>query len=470
MNPIFTILTILLALAGGGVFALWRRTRREAKQRAEELAVAHYDLTALRGELAEARETALRTGGEAAALRSEVARLQGERDEQSKVQAENERQIREFIGERSALRANLDALQAKLREEAARYERERAERAEAGEAMKAQFRNLASDILGEQSQKFRQTNEEAIEGLLRPFRQNITDFRERVEKIHATEAEQHGALRNELKNLMELNRQITTETTNLTRALKGDSKVQGDFGEMILDTILSNSNLVRGVHYLTQDTRKNDEGANVRPDVVLNLPDKKQIVIDSKTSLTAFADYTASEQPAEREQHLKAHLDSVRRHVAELASKSYQSLMSCSPDFVIMFIPNESAFLAAMHADPDIWADAYRRKVVISSPTNLFALLKLVDNLWQRSDLERNTRDIAECGSKIYDQLVAFTETLTDVDKGLKQAQRSYDEAWKRFTQGNNNLVRLGQRMAGLHVKVKKSLPAAVLDTAELDE
>ncbi len=441
--------------------------RRETKQRAEELAVAQYDLAALRSELTEARDAAVRADGEASALRSELGRLQGERDEQRKVQAEIERQVRELIGERSALQARLEGTEARYREEGERRERERAE-AEA--AMKAQFRNLAADILGEQSQKFRQTNEEALEMLLKPFRQNIADFRERVEKIYATEAEQHGALKNELKNLMELNRQITTETTNLTRALKGDSKVQGDFGEMILDTILSSSNLVKGVHYLTQDTMKNEEGANVRPDVVLNLPDRKQIVIDSKTSLTAFAAYAAAEQPAERDAHLKAHVESVRRHVAELASKGYQALMNASPDFVIMFIPNESAFLAAMQADPQIWADAYRRKVVVSSPTNLFALLKLVDNLWQRSDLERNTRDIAECGSKMYDQLVAFAENLSDVDKGLKSAQRSYDEAWKRFTLGNNNLVRLGERMVGLHVKVKKSLPQSVLDTAELDD
>lgn len=457
----------VLLLAVGGFYVAWRRMRHEAKQRAEELAVAQYDLAAVRGELTEARNAAVRADGEASALRGELVRLQSERDEQRKAQAEAERQLRELIGERSALKARLEGTEARCREEGERRERERAE-AEA--AMKAQFRNLATDILGEQTQKFRQTNEEAIEMLLKPFRQNIADFRERVEKIYATEAEQHGALKNELKNLMELNRQITTETTNLTRALKGDSKVQGDFGEMILDTILSSSNLVKGVHYLTQDTMKNEDGANVRPDVVLNLPDKKQIVIDSKTSLTAFAAYTAAEQPAERDAHLKAHIDSVRKHVAELASKGYQALMNASPDFVIMFIPNESAFLAAMQADPQIWADAYRRKVVISSPTNLFALLKLVDNLWQRSDLERNTRDIAECGSKMYDQLVAFAESLSDVDKGLKSAQRSYDEAWKRFTLGNNNLVRLGERMVGLHVKVKKSLPQNVLDAAELDE
>ena len=419
----------------------------------------------LRAHRVEVRQTAELTALKADAARSEAAGAEW-RDRAE----EAERQIRELVGERAALLAKLDGAEQKLREEIARHDREKADRVQDEETLRAQFRNLANDILGEQSRRFQQSSRESIDALLNPFRQNINDFRERVEKIHATEAEQHGALRNELKNLMELNDRITTETTNLTRALKGDSKVQGDFGEMILDTILSSSNLIKGVHYQTQETRRNEQGANVRPDVVLNLPDRKQIVIDSKTSLTAYAGYTAAEQPEEFERCLKSHVDSVRKHVAELSAKSYQELMSGSPDFVIMFIPNESAFLAAMRADPQIWADAYRRKVVISSPTNLFALLKLVDNLWQRSDLERNTRDIAECGSKIYDQLVAFADTLLDVDKGLKQAQRSYDEAYKRFTTGNNNLVRLGERMVGLHVKIKKSLPQSLLDTAELDD
>lgn len=432
---------ILLALAAGAFLFAWR-TRGAAERLVSALTVAQAD----------------------------AARLEAETGEWSRRTAENEELIRELVGERAALQAKLEVAEQKLQEEIARHDRERADRVQAEETLRAQFRNLANDILGEQSQKFQQSSKESIDLLLSPFRQHIAEFRERIEKIHAAESEQYGGLKNELKNLMALNDRITTETSNLTRALKGDSKVQGDYGEMILDTILSSSNLIKGVHYVTQDTLRNEQGANVRPDVVLNLPDRKQIVIDSKTSLTAYVEFTASERPEERDRLIKNHLDSVRRHVAELSAKSYQDLLEGSPDFVIMFIPNESAFLAAMQADPQIWTDAYRKKVVVSSPTNLFALLKLVDNLWQRSDLERNTRDIAECGSKIYDQLVAFADSLTDVEKGLKQAQRSYDEAYKRFTTGNNNLVRLGERMAGLHVKVKKSLPQPILDTAELDK
>ncbi|MCM1250902.1 MAG: DNA recombination protein RmuC, partial [Alistipes sp.] len=363
--------------------------------------------------------------------------------------------------------AELEALRRRGAEE---REAERQRRDKEAETLRLQFRDLATQILGEQSQRFRQTSQESIDILLKPFRDNIAEFRKRVEEIYTTQTSQRGELKNELQRLMELNRTISADAQNLTDALRGNSKVQGDWGEMLLETILSNSNLVRGIHYQTQDTQKDETGANVRPDVILNLPDRKQIVIDSKTSLTAFAAYTSCESAEESKQYLRNHIESVRKHVAELASKNYQALMNCSPDFVIMFIPNEPAFLAALQNDPSIWADAYKKKVIISSPTNIFALLKLVDNLWQRNDLERNTREIADCGSKIYDQLVAFTDALTNVDRGLKQAQKAYDDAYKRFTIGNSNLVRLGERMVGLHIKIRKGQSKQVLDTAELDD
>ena len=214
---------------------------------------------------------------------------------------------------------------------------------------------------------------------------------------------------------MELNRRITTETTNLTNALKGNSKVQGDWGEMILETILDNSNLIRGVHYDTQLNIKDEAGNNLRPDVVLYLPEGKRIVIDSKVSLTAFVGYVGAEDEATRRQYLASHVASVRQHVVELGRKEYQRLLD-SPDFVIMFIPNEPAFLAALQNDSSIWADAYDKKVIISSPTNLFALLKLVDDLWKRNAQNKNTADIVTYGTKLYEQLVAFTASLEGWD------------------------------------------------------
>ncbi len=357
--------------------------------------------------------------------------------------------------ERTALEEQLRDKMVEVATLRTRVEQTEAEREKMEEQFKAQFRNLANDILGEQSRQFRQTNKDEIDKLLKPFRDNITDFRERVERIYSSENEQRGALRNELENLMKLNARITTETANLTQALKGNSKVQGDWGEMILDSILDNSNLIRGIHYDTQLNIKDADGNNLRPDVVLYLPEGKQIVIDSKVSLTAYADYTAAEDATERQRLLTAHIASVRQHVKELGSKEYQRLLQ-SPDFVIMFVPNEPAFLTALQSDNAIWSDAYDRKVIISSPTNLFALLKLVDDLWKRNDQSKNTADIVTYGTKLYEQLVAFVTALEGVGQSLDKAQSSYNEAYKRLCTGNDNIIRSGERLRKLGLPTKK--------------
>ncbi len=463
------LISIVLGVAAAALGLLWLAARREAAQLRREKAEAE---AAAAQALDEARTAAQERA--AFEVRHDAAvqagdRLREELSEAREVQNRLQEQRLAAVAELSALRASTDTEIAALRERAeADREAVEAERAKQEEAFRLQFKNLATEILGEQSKHFSTTSREQIELLLKPFRDNIADFRLRVEDIYNKQTAQGGELKAELKQLMELNRSISTEAQNLTSALKGNSKVQGDWGEMILDTILDSSNLVKGLHYITQDTIRTDEG-NVRPDVILRLPDRKQIVIDSKTSLTAYAEYCAADA-SQQSRLLDAHVASVRKHVAELAAKSYQELLSASPDFVIMFIPSEPALLAVLQRAPEIWGEAYRKKVVISSPSNLFALLKLVDNLWQRNDLERNTRDIAECGSKIYDQLVAFAESMEGIEKGLKTAQGAYEVAYKRFTQGNNNLVRLGERMVGLHVKFKKQLPQPLRDAAELDD
>lgn len=380
--------------------------------------------------------------------------------------AERERAAAER--ERSA--AEIEALRNRNAEERAA---EQAEREKSEERLRLQFQNLANEIMGEQSRRFRETNKESLDLLLKPFKENISEFRERVERIYSHENEQRGALHNELKNLMELNRRITAETTNLTNALKGNSKVQGDWGEMILETILDHSSLIRGVHYQTQLNIKDSEGNNRRPDVVLRLPEGKCIVIDSKVSLTAFVNYTSAESEAERARHLAAHLASVRQHVTELGRKEYQRLVCRevqpaveSPDFVIMFIPNEPAFLTALQNDPSIWSDAYEKKVIISSPTNLFALLKLVDDLWKRNAQNRNTADIVTYGTKLYDQLVAFTSSLEGVGAALGKARDAYDDAYKRLCTGNDNIIRSGERLRKLGLPTKRRQSARTLEAA----
>ena len=308
------------------------------------------------------------------------------------------------------------------------------------ERQRVEFKNLAAEILEEKSNQFKQTNRESLELLLKPFRDNIEGLR------------------------------MSQEANNLTAALKGNSKVQGDWGEMILETILDSSNLIKGVHYQTQENIKDNEtGANLRPDVILNLPEGKQIVIDSKVSLTAYVTYSEADAPEAQQRAVKEHVRSVRSHIAELAGKSYQTLLngqnkSVSPDFVIMFIPNEPAFLLAMQQDSALWSDAYNRKVIISSPTNLFALLKIVDDLWKRDGQSKNALAIATEGANLYDKFVGFSETLLDLGHSLGAATGKYEQAMNQLKTGRGNLIRRAERLRELQVKASKSLPAQLED------
>lgn len=362
-------------------------------------------------------------------------------------------------------------------EEAARYQQRIEEqqreaeqrRTEEIEHLKSHFKSLSAEILTEQSKQFRETNKESMDVLLKPFRDNITEFRQRVEHIYSHENEQRGELKNELKHLLELNQRITTETTNLTNALRGNSKVQGDWGETMLETILDSSSLVKGVHYLTQHNLKDAEGNNLRPDVILRLPEEKQIVIDSKVSLTAYVNYTAATDETERRAHLADHVASVRKHIKELGNKEYQKLLQ-SPDFVILFVANEPAFLEALKADPQLWSEAYEKKVLISSPTNLFAMLKMVADMWKYDAQDKNTKRIAECGLKLYEQAVALTASLEQVGTALQKAQAAYDDTYKRLHTGNNNVVRLGQQLKKTaRLQSKKEFSVALTEAVEED-
>lgn len=336
-------------------------------------------------------------------------------------------------------------------------------------ALREQFRNLAGDVLQEQSRRFKENNTESMNMILKPLKDNIADFRLRMEGIFSHQTEQSGALKNELKRLMELNAQITTETTNLTNALKGNSKVQGDWGEVILQTILEKSNLIKGVHYDTQLNVKDEEGNNLRPDVVMYLPGDKQIIIDSKVSLTAYVNYVAAESDAAARASMAAHVASVRQHVKELGSKQYQQYMQ-SPDFVIMFVPNEPAFLDALKEDNTIWSDAYEKKVIVSSPTNLFALLKIVADLWQRDEQTKNQEKIIKCGTTLYEQLVAFEDELLNVGASIVKAQENYDKALKRLRSGNNNIVRVGERLRDMGLPTVKRQNSKLLNDIATSE
>ena len=374
--------------------------------------------------------------------------------------------------------AQRQALEKELAELKAEHERERARRTEEIAALEQQqrlaFKNLANEILDEKSRQFKQSNRESLESLLNPFREQIEGFRKRVDEVYKGEIEQHSLLKNEICRLSEANLRISEEADNLTRALKGNSKVQGDWGEMLLETILDSSHLTKGIHYETQHNLKDEQGNNLRPDVILKLPEGKRIVIDSKVSLTAYVAYTESATPEEASRAVKDHLRSVRAHVDELSGKCYQALLdrtrSESPDFVIMFVPSEPAFLLAMQQDASLWGYAYNKKVIVSSPTNLFALLKIVDDLWKRDMQSRNARKIADEGGKLYDKFVGFAETLLDLGKSISASSEKYEKAIKQLKTGQGNLIRRTERLRELGVKATKSLPNQLSDYDEEDE
>lgn len=361
------------------------------------------------------------------------------------------------------LRSENDNLRAKATDDKAQLEQLQA-------SFRTEFKNLANDILDEKQKSMTSSNKEALDLVLKPLRDNITEFRTRIENIYSAQNEQTGALKTELKNLLELNNAITTETKNLTRALKGNSKVQGDWGEMILDSLLEHSGLQKGIHYSSQESIKDAEGRNQRPDVVLSLPEGKQIIIDSKVSLTAFVEWSSADEGPTRQAALNAHIASVSKHVTELAGKRYQDLLDKAPEFVIMFIPNEPAFMCALQNSPNLWADAYARNVVISSPTNLLALLRIVYDLWQRDAQNKNALKIAEAGGRLYDKVVGFVDTLGEVDKNIRKASESCNKAMEQLSTGRGSILSRVENIRTLGAKASKRLPEHLLAAAESNE
>ena len=334
----------------------------------------------------------------------------------------------------------------------------------------AQFRALSAEMLALQTTGLKDANAEQIQVLLQPLTENIASFRKTVTDTHTAETASREALKSQIDMLMRLNQSIGAEARNLTSALKGNSKVQGDWGEMILETMLQNAGLQEGIHYVSQQTRdesgvvlRGEGGGSLRPDVVVNMPDRRKLVIDSKVSLTAFAEYCGAEGEEERATLLKRNLASVRAHIDELAAKRYQEVIKGSADHVMMFIPNEGAYIAAIQSDPALWEYAYKRKVALVSPTHLFSVMKIVSQLWVQDKQNRNTAEIARVGGRLYDKIAGYVEALTDVGTKLQAAQVSYDKALGRLSTGHGNMMSTAARLTSLGARATKSIPTDLL-------
>lgn len=336
---------------------------------------------------------------------------------------------------------------------------------------RTEFENLANRILEEKSTKFLNQNQEHLSTLLDPLRQRIGEFKERIETIHNEETKTAAALREQLQHIKELNRQMTDEAGALTRALKGESKTQGSWGELILERILEKSGLKKGEEYETQASYKNENGSRLMPDVIIRLPEGKHIIIDAKVSLTAYERCVNASDDALRLTALREHTLSVRRHVEELSRKDYPGLPDLqSPDFVLMFVPIEPALHLAMQQDPALYADAFERNVVLVSSSTLLIALRAVESVWRRHKQTLNSLEIARQAGNLHDQFVLFVESLQEIGQRLDQARASYDQALGRLSTGRGNLVKRTIELQKLGARAEKQLPQPVIQRAIEDD
>ena len=332
-------------------------------------------------------------------------------------------------------------------------------------AEEERFRNLASEIFHTHTARFKQTSEQRLDEILAPLKADIENFRTAVSNAYDTEAKERFSLRAELRRLIELNNTLGQEAQELARALKGDSKIQGDWGEMILERLLEMSGLKKGIHFTTQATTNTDgsrlatdSGRKLRPDVVVFYPDERCVVIDSKVSLSAYADYVAhTTGSTQGEDAARRHILSVRRHIAELADKRYQDLVGEKRlDFVIMFIPNEGAYFAMMRLEPGIWEEAYRKRVLISSPTHLIAILRMLEQLWKQDAINRNVQEIARLSGTMLDKFANFTSDLDNIERHITAAGTAYSQARRRLAEGPGNLCTTARKIMNLGARTSR--------------
>ncbi|MEX2436195.1 MAG: DNA recombination protein RmuC [Balneolaceae bacterium] len=397
--------------------------------------------------------------------RSNLSRLEERNSNISDLTEEMKETVRQETERANRAEKELVKLNADYQNLKERLQEQKKELEDLQDKFRNEFKNLANEILEEKTKKFTEHNQENMNQLLKPLGVKIEEFRQRVEETHKEGIKGRSALDQHLKSLQELNLKMSEEAKNLTKALKGDTKQQGNWGEVILQRILEKSGLEKGREYHTQESTTTEDGRRLQPDVVVHLPDEKKLIVDSKVSLTHYEKYSSAENPADQNKALKQHINSLRVHVKGLSAKNYQNIHGFnSPDFILMFIPIEPAFGLAMQQDPDLYNEAFEKNIIIVSPTTLLATLATIDNVWKQEYQNKNAMDIAARGGALYDKFVLFVESLEDVGNRIQQTQKSYDEALNRLNTGSGNLVRQAEMLRELGAKVSKKLPNHLID------
>ena len=337
------------------------------------------------------------------------------------------------------------------------------------EELKNEFKNLSNEILEEKSKKFTETNKENIDGILNPLKEEFAEFKNRVNEVYKNDSNDRTALKTQIDGLKELNEKLGKEALSLTNALKGDSQKQGAWGEVILERVLEESGLHKGREYETQISFSTDDGKRQRPDAIVRLPNDKDVIIDSKVSITAYQNFQETEDENEKEQYLKDHLRSIKNHIKGLSLKNYEDIEEIRAlDYVLMFIPIESAFMLAMENDRELFSEAFEKNIVIVTPSTLLVTLKTIQNIWRYEKQNKHAQEIAKRAGDLHDKFVNFTESLLEIGTNLDRAKKSYETSINRLKSGKGNLISQTNKIKSLGIKTKKEIPDIL--TEESDE
>ena len=370
-------------------------------------------------------------------------------------------QKEQLISENSQLKEANQNLDTKLKEHKQEVE-------QLQQKFTTEFENIAGKLFKQNSSELVEANQKKLNDILNPLKDNIKNFEKKVDDKYEKELKERTSLMEQIKSLSDLNQEMRKDAQSLTKALKGDSKTQGNWGEFILEKVLESSGLIKGEEYETQHSTTNDEGSRIQPDVVIKLPEDKHIVIDSKVSITAYTNYLESDNEDEKNIQLKAHITSVRNHINSLSEKNYAQAKGInSPDFVLLFMPSEPAFSFTLQADASLYNLAWDKKIVIVSPTTLLATLKTIASVWKQERQTKNAIEIAEESGKLYDKFVGFIEDLEKIEKGLNTSKTAYDSAINKLKTGSGNLITRVEKIRTLGAKTKKQLPNDLLPENE---